>query len=163
MISAETACWDIKRKEPNLKRGLLLAVLPSSLGLALKIDTFLGPEMATSEHICKAKFMYIKLPMFQFFIWCRDLMILMRANPLCWLLRPNGNLLRLLAFVVLQIGQMIKFGKMQILYLEKSLQTEAAFGRCCTSFCSNIKLLKTTDAPVPLVHFFIFSMLVNIS
>jgi hypothetical protein len=92
-------------------------------------------------------------------------MILMRANPLRWPLGPNGNSLRPLAFVrsTDRAATMIKFGKIQILYLEKSLQTETDFGSCWTSFCSNIKLLKTTVAPVPLVHFFIFSMLVNIS
>jgi hypothetical protein len=48
--------------------------------LALKTETFLGPEMAMSEtHVYKIT----NVPVF--FIWLLDLMILMRANPL---LRP---------------------------------------------------------------------------
>ncbi len=39
-------------------------------------------NLRSNNHKNKQQTLYIKLPMYLFFIWCLDVMILMRANPL---------------------------------------------------------------------------------
>jgi hypothetical protein len=43
VIWAETACWELDRKLPNVYEGLLLAALPSSMNLIFKLNFFIIP------------------------------------------------------------------------------------------------------------------------
>jgi hypothetical protein len=55
MISAETACWDIERKNPNFKRELLLAALPSSVVYTFENQDIIRKKEKgfTNQFFCK--------------------------------------------------------------------------------------------------------------